>query len=88
MAYAPYTSVYSNFTTSNQEYFGRLTDQASAVTWVFFSLDTFFFGLRLVARAIMNQEAAGWDDAVISLSWVIDSLVIRTMKHESNFNIY
>lgn len=55
---------------SQQEKLIQFTYQASAAAWPFFAIATIIFGLRTVSRVWFTEAAFGWDDLVISVSWV------------------
>ena len=55
----------------DQEALTQLTYQASAATWPFTAISTILFGMRTYSRLhLMHKNAVGWDDFVISISWV------------------
>ena len=63
-------SYYTTVDMTQQEDLSTFTLQASAATWPFFTIATILFGLRTVARLWYTEASFGWDDFVISLSWV------------------
>ncbi|KAL9619122.1 MAG: hypothetical protein Q9160_006211 [Pyrenula sp. 1 TL-2023] len=45
---------------------------ASAATWPFTAVSTSLFGMRAVSRMYINRSALGWDDLVVSISWILN----------------
>ena len=58
----------------DQEALNRSTYQASAATWPFTAITTILFGMRAFSRFYVQKDALGWDDLVISISWVCSLL--------------
>lgn len=48
----------------------HLTYQAACATWPWTGLSTVIFGMRSYSRFKVPKEALGWDDLIISFSWV------------------
>lgn len=48
----------------------KIGQQGPAATWPFFAISTVLFLLRSYSRLRLHTEALGWDDLVISISWV------------------
>lgn len=46
------------------------TYQASAATWPFTAILTILFGMKIFSRMHLHKDALGWDDLVLSISWV------------------
>lgn len=44
--------------------------QATAASWPFFVIATIIFGMRSVSRLFFTEASAGWEDLIISISWV------------------
>lgn len=55
---------------AEQEALVRSTYQATAATWPFTAISTILFAMRTYSRMRLHKEALGWDDLVISISWV------------------
>lgn len=55
---------------ANQEALIQSTYQASAATWPFTAISTILFGMRVFSRMRLHKDGLGWDDLVISISWV------------------
>jgi len=60
-------------TMADQEALIRSTYQASAATWPFTAISTILFSMRVFSRVHLHKDTVGWDDLVISLSWVRSS---------------
>lgn len=58
----------------------RITHQASAATWPFTAIATVLFGLKAFSRLRLQRNALGWDDLVIAISWVPESLFTAPMR--------
>jgi hypothetical protein len=50
-------------------------EQARAASWPFFMTATIVFGVRTVSRVFFTEAPAGWEDFIISISWVSTVLV-------------
>lgn len=53
-----------------QEALNHFIDQATAASWPFFAIATVVFGMRTVSRICFTEASAGWEDLIISISWV------------------
>ncbi|KAJ5587720.1 uncharacterized protein N7459_003485 [Penicillium hispanicum] len=58
--------------------------QASAATWPFFAISTLLFLMRSYSRLRLHTDALGWDDLVISFSWVL--CLIRAISFQLAIN--
>ncbi|KAF2491169.1 hypothetical protein BU16DRAFT_595958 [Lophium mytilinum] len=45
-------------------------NQATAAAWPFFIIATIVFAMRTISRIFYSEAAAGWEDYIISVSWV------------------
>jgi hypothetical protein len=60
-------------------------DQAMAASWPLFAITTMIFGMRTISRFFYTEAAIGWEDHIISVSWVRRSsayLVYRSILIE------
>ncbi|KAL9640461.1 MAG: hypothetical protein Q9164_000280 [Protoblastenia rupestris] len=69
---------------ADQEALTRITHQASAATWPFTAISTILFGMRVFSRMRLHKDALGWDDLVISISWMLD--IIRAAIFQKALN--
>jgi hypothetical protein len=59
---------------SDQDVLRHFTYQAAAVSWPFFVISTIIFFLRGASRIWFTELDIGWDDMILSISWVCASL--------------
>lgn len=59
---------------ADQQALTQRTYQAAAATWPFTAIATTLFGMRVFSRLRLQKDALGWDDIIISVSWVSYSL--------------
>ncbi|KAJ5084028.1 hypothetical protein NUU61_008607 [Penicillium alfredii] len=51
---------------------GQLAHDAAAATWTFTAISTILFFMRTFSRLRLHREALGWDDLVITISWMLN----------------
>jgi hypothetical protein len=49
--------------------------QATAASWPFFAIATIIFGMRSVSRIWFMEASYGWEDLIISVSYVCEPVV-------------
>ena len=57
-------------TMAGQDALIRSAYRASAATWPFTTVSTILFSIKIFSRVRLQRDVAGWDDLVISVSWV------------------
>ncbi|KAF2662349.1 hypothetical protein K491DRAFT_175281 [Lophiostoma macrostomum CBS 122681] len=55
-------------------------NQATAASWPFFAVATIVFGMRVTSRAFFTEASAGWEDAIIAISWMLDAVRMITFQ--------
>jgi NhaP-type Na+/H+ or K+/H+ antiporter len=52
----------------------RFIDQAMAASWPLFAITAIIFLMRTISRFFYTEAAIGWEDHIISVSWVRGSV--------------
>jgi hypothetical protein len=55
---------------AEHEKLNHFINQAMWATWPFFVIATIVFFMRTISRIFFTQASIGWEDVVISISWV------------------
>ncbi|KAF2811305.1 uncharacterized protein BDZ99DRAFT_569388 [Mytilinidion resinicola] len=55
-------------------------DQAMAASWPLFTIATIVFGMRTISRIFFTEASIGWEDYIISVSWVFDVVRMVTFQ--------
>ncbi|KAI9685245.1 MAG: hypothetical protein M1822_004618 [Bathelium mastoideum] len=63
-----------------QEELDRFIPSAAGAAWSVFALAAITFGMRTVARMRFTEADIGWEDIIISISWLLDVVRMVTFQ--------